>query len=94
MHGSQSLEQRLAGYTARGGRSGARSAFRGAHLRGLRPRVDRLLDEAVSIFELDRLLYDIEIDAQHAWLRNLIAFDAFCARRAGPGGEPAAPPVR
>ena len=39
----------------------------------------------MSIFELDRLLYDIEVDAQHEWLRRLMAFDAYCARRDGGG---------
>ena len=27
------------------------------------------------------MLYDIEVDAQHEWLRRLMAFDAYCARR-------------
>ena len=40
-----------------------------------------MLDQAVAHFELDRLLYDIEVDAQHEWLRSMMAFDAYCARR-------------
>ena len=40
-----------------------------------------MLDAAVARFELDRLLYDIEVEAQHDWLRRMMAFDAFCARR-------------
>jgi hypothetical protein len=52
---------------------------------GLRARIERSLDDAVLIFELDRLLYDIEVDAQHEWLRRLMAFDAYCARRDGGG---------
>jgi len=52
------------------------------------------LDDAVTIFELDRLLYDIEVDAQHSWLRNLMAFDAYYARRAAAGGQAGEPPVR
>ena len=43
------------------------------------------------------LLYDIEVDAMHAWLRNLVAFDAYCARRArlsGRGRRPACAIIR
>ena len=54
---------------------------------GLRARIERQLDDAVQIFELDRLLYDIEVDAQHEWLRRLMAFDAYCARRDGGLGD-------
>jgi hypothetical protein len=96
MKGSRSLEQRLSGYglgTSR--RSVSRAAFSAGHLRGLRARLDARLEHAVRIFEIDRLVYDIEVDALHAWLRNLMAFDAYCARRERDGGdEPPAPPVR
>jgi hypothetical protein len=46
----------------------------------------------VLTFELDRLLYDIEVEAQGRWLRNLMAFDAYCARRDAGGPQDA--PVR
>ena len=90
------MEQRLAGYGPRlPGRSISRAAFTAGHLRGLRARVDASLERTTRIFEVDRLLYDIEVDAMHAWLRNLMAFDAYCARRARERGDrPADPPVR
>jgi hypothetical protein len=92
MKGSE-LDQRLQPYQV-GQRAGvSRASFDRVHMRGLRPRLSARLDEAVEIFELDRLLYDIEVDAQHAWLRNLMAFDAYCARRES-AGRPADPPVR
>jgi hypothetical protein len=92
MQGSISLEQRLAGHVpAPSGRRVTRASFRRTP-GGLRQRIDASIEEAVRIFELDRLLYDIEVDAQHAWLRRLMAFDAYCARR--DGGGPPDPPVR
>jgi hypothetical protein len=51
-----------------------------AHTRGLHARIQATLDDAVSVFELDRLLYDIEVEALNRWLRSMMAFDAFCAR--------------
>jgi hypothetical protein len=93
MRGSISLEERLAGHVpAPRSRRVRREAFAGGHHNGLRARIDRSLDDAVQIFELDRLLYDIEIDAQNEWLRRLMAFDAYCARR--DAGGPGAGPVR
>ena len=90
MQGSVSLEQRLEGYVpSPSARRVTRASFRGGS-GGLRRRIDASLDEAVRIFELDRLLYDIEVDAQHAWLRRLAAFDAYCARRDA-GGPPETP---
>jgi hypothetical protein len=96
MKGHRPLEQRLSGYGPRTtDRSVSRAAFSAGHLRGLRARLDAKLEHAVRIFETDRLLYDIEVDALHAWLRNLMAFDAYCARREGSGGDgTGAPPVR
>lgn len=88
------LDQRLAPYTARSRAGMSRASFDRAHMTGLRARMGARLDEAVAIFELDRLLFDIEVDAQHAWLRNLMAFDAYCARRAAAGGQAGEPPVR
>ena len=63
---------------------------------GLRPRIQAQIDRAVEIFEVERLLYDIEIDAQQLWLRRMMAFDAYCARRdaSRESGRPAPPPVR
>jgi hypothetical protein len=92
--GQGSLEQRLAPYTAVPRRPSPRAAFRRARIGALRPRLDDMLERTVARFELDRLLYEIEVDAQDAWLRNLVAFDAFCAGRDAPGGGPPAPPVR
>jgi hypothetical protein len=88
------LDQRLAPYTARKRAGVSRASFDRVHLRGLQPRLSARLDEAVAIFELDRFLYDIEVDAQHAWLRNLMAFDAYCARRAARIGRAGDKPVR
>ena len=91
MRGSISLDDRLAGHVpAPAARLVRREAFADAHRKGLRARIERSLDDAVLIFELDRLLYDIEVDAQHEWLRRLMAFDAYCARRdgGGPGDDP------
>lgn len=101
MQDEQSLGERLAGYDALSDDPRIdRGAFDRVHMRGLRPRIDAQIAEAVLIFELDRMLYDIEVEAQHEWLRTMMAFDAFCARRdrdarrarrdCGPG----APPVR
>jgi hypothetical protein len=91
MRGSISLEDRLAGHVpAPRSRRVRRESFAGGHHNGLRARIDRSLDDAVQIFELDRLLYDIEVEAQNEWLRRLMAFDAYCARRdaGGPGTGP------
>ena len=77
-----SLEQRIAAHVPDPPtRRVTRAAFEAAPRGGLRARMQRNLDDAVQIFELDRLLYDIEVDAQHEWLRRLMAFDAYCARR-------------
>jgi hypothetical protein len=91
---SVSLEQRLAGHLpAPSSRRIRREAFAQNHQNGLRARLQRSLDDAVLIFELDRMIYDIEVDAQNDWLGRMMAFDAYCARRAA-GGKPADPPVR
>jgi hypothetical protein len=91
MRGSVSLEQRLSGHVpSPATRRVTRGSFNGAARGGLRARIERSLDETVLIFELDRLLYDIEIEAQHRWLRGLMAFDAYCARRDA-GGSPDTP---
>ena len=76
------LDERLAGHIppARTRRL-SRSAFARPRAGGLRERLDRRLDDAVRVFELDRLLYDIEVEAQERWLERLVAFDAYCARR-------------
>lgn len=93
MHGVVSLEQRLSAYVpAASGRRVTRASFSGQSRGGLRARLDRALDEAVLRFELDRLLYDVEVDAMHAWMRRLVAFDAYCAAR--DAGRPPRPPVR
>jgi hypothetical protein len=86
------LEQRLEGHVpSPSGRRVTRASFRRAP-GGLRRRIDAAVDDAVLTFELDRLLFDIEVDAQADWLRRLMAFDAYCARRDA-GGAPE-PPVR
>ena len=90
-----SLEQRLAGHVPpTSSRRVQRRAFAGTSHRGLRARIERQLDDAVQIFELDRLLYDIELDAQREWLDRLTAFDAYCARRDAAAGGPSLDPVR
>jgi hypothetical protein len=92
MPGSVSLQQRLEGHVpAPSARRVTRGSFRGP-AGGLRRRIDASVEAAVRIFELDRLLYDIEVDAQDAWLRRLMAFDAYCARREA--GRLPEPPVR
>jgi hypothetical protein len=91
MRGFVSLEHRLSGHVpSPATRRVHRGSFNGAARGGLRSRIQASLDDAVLIFELDRLLYDIEIEAQGRWLRNLMAFDAYCARRDA-GGPPGAP---
>lgn len=95
MQGSVSLEERLKGHIPpASSRRIRREAFTHDHRNGLRARLQRSLDDAVLTFELDRMIYDIEVDAQNEWLRRLMAFDAYCARRAARGGKPANPPVR
>jgi len=84
-----SLDQRIAAHVPDPpSRRVTRAAFERIPRGGLRERMQRSLDDAVQIFELDRLLYDIEVDAQHQWLRRLMAFDAYCAQRdAGAGPD-------
>ena len=83
MTSRSTLEERLAQYG--GARVGGRRwPFRQSQLRGLRERIQAQLDVAVARFEIDRAIYEIEVDAMHAWLRNLVAFDAYCARRGRP----------
>jgi hypothetical protein len=90
--GSVSLEQRLAGHLPDPStRRVRRESFTSDHRHGLRARLQRSLDDAVLIFETDRLIYDIEVDAQHQWLERLAAFDAYYARRAAGDGPPDAP---
>ena len=73
-----------------------RDAFARPATGGLRRRITAQIDRAVEIFEVDRLLYDIEVEAQGRWLRRMMAFDAYCARRDAtqPTGRRGAPPVR
>ena len=73
------LERRLAPYTHEP-RAIDRSAFAGDG-RPLRTRIDAGFDRLARRFELDRLLYELEVEAQRRWLSNLAAFDAFLARR-------------
>jgi hypothetical protein len=91
MRGIVSLEQRLDGHVpSPATRRVTRGSFNGAARGGLRARIQASIDRAVRIFELDRLLYEIEVEAQGRWLRTLMAFDAYCARRDA-GGSPDAP---
>jgi len=88
-----SLEQRLDGHVPSPvTRRVTRGSFNGAARGGLRARIQASIDRAVRIFELDRLLYDIEVEAQGPWLRTLMAFDAYCASRDACGSPDA--PVR
>jgi hypothetical protein len=91
-----SLQQRLAGHVPQPSGRLRREAFTRPAEGGLRARILAQIDRAVEIFEVDRMLYDIEIDAQQRWLRRMMAFDAYCARRdVGRGsGRPGPPPVR
>jgi hypothetical protein len=90
-----SLESRLAGHLPPPSGPVGREAFT-RPVGGLRRRILAQIDRAVEIFEVDRLLYDIEVDAQQRWLRRMMAFDAYYARRdaARESGRPAPPPVR
>ena len=63
-------------------------------VRGLRTRIDHAVEDALLIFELDRMIYEIEVDAQRRWLRTLQRFEAYCAERDRRSGEPGTPPVR
>jgi hypothetical protein len=76
------LDERLAGHIPPPRtRRLSRSAFAGSRSGGLRERLERRLDDAVRVFELDRLLYDVEVEAQERWLERLVEFDAYWARR-------------
>jgi hypothetical protein len=71
MRRSVSLEQRLVGHIPDWGeRRLVRGDFSGAHHRGLHGRIQRRLDDTVLMLELDRLIYDIEVDAQHSCKRR------------------------
>jgi hypothetical protein len=90
-----SLESRLEGHLPSPSRRVRRDAFTRPAGDSLRGRIVAQVDRAVEIFEVDRLLYDIEVDAQVRWLRRMMAFDAYCARRdARASGRPGPPPVR
>jgi hypothetical protein len=90
-----SLANRLAGHMPPPSRPLRREAFATPGGDTLRRRIVAQIDRAVEIFEVERLLYDIEVDAQQRWLRRMMAFDAYCARRdARASGRPGPPPVR
>jgi hypothetical protein len=91
-----SLQQRLEGHLPPPAGPLRREAFTRSAAGGLRARILAQIDRAVEIFEVDRMLYDIEVEAQHRWLRRMMAFDAYCARRdaARGSGRPGPPPVR
>ena len=91
-----SLTDRLAGHLPAPTRPLRREVFSRPPESGLRARIAAQIDKAVEIFEVDRLLYDVEIEAQERWLRRMMAFDAYCARRdaARASGRPPRPPVR
>jgi hypothetical protein len=91
-----SLENRLAGHLVPPSGPVGREAFTRPDGGGLRGRIQAQIDRAIEIFEVDRLLYDIEVDAQQRWLRRMMAFDAYCARRdeRRASGRPGPPPVR
>ena len=76
-----SLDDRLAWHVRPGRGHIRREAFSRPGGDTLRGRIQRRLDEAVEIFETDRLLYAVEVEAMSAWVRRLVAFDAYCARR-------------
>jgi len=76
-----SLQKRLDGHLLPPSGGLRREAFSRPAVDGLRARILAQIDHAVEIFEVDRLLYDIEVEAQHRWLRRMMAFDAYCARR-------------
>jgi len=92
-----SLDRRLAAVVHRPRRSLPDGAF-APPLSGLRDRVEERIaadvERMVDRFQVDRLLYDIEVEAMAAWLRRLVAFDAYCARRAQRGGGAGADSVR
>ena len=91
-----SLQKRLKGHLPPPSGGLRREAFSRPIVDGLRARILAQIDHAVEIFEVDRLLYDIEVEAQHRWLRRMMAFDAYCARRdvARGSGQQSPPPVR
>jgi hypothetical protein len=91
-----SLEHRLAGHLPPRSEPLRREVFERSATGGLRHRILAQVDRAIEIFEVDRLLYDVEIEAQQRWLRRMMAFDAYYARReaARASGQSAEPPVR
>jgi hypothetical protein len=74
------LPARLAPYGRRPGAPLRPGAFR-TRPGGLRARIDALVDDAARRFEVDRLLYEVEVEATARWLDRLAAFDAYCAAR-------------
>ncbi len=93
MRGSTSLERRLEAYApARAEGDVVHATLAAAHTRGLHGRIQATLDDAISVFELDRMLYDIEVEALNRWLRSMMAFDAFCARRDAETGDGSSDP--
>lgn len=93
MRGSTSLERRLQAYApARAEGDVVYATLAAAHTRGLHGRIQTTLDDAVAVFELDRMLYDIEVEALNRWLRSMMAFDAFCARRDAEAGDGSSDP--
>ena len=87
MAGSDWLDRRLAPYSCPAGRSLRPGVFRSRAFEcGLRARVDANVEATVRRFETDRLLYDIEVEALHQWLRRMALFDAYCAERDQAGG--------
>ena len=96
MEARVSLQERLEGHLPPPSEGLRREAFSRPAVGGLRARILAQIDHAVEIFEVDRLLYDIEVEAQGRWLRRMMAFDAYCARRDATrgSGRPGPPPVR
>ncbi len=77
----KTLDEMLAPYAAAARPAGGLRPFSRRPATPLRDRIDAQVDDLARRFELDRLLYEVEVEAQRRWLANLQAFDAYAARR-------------
>ena len=77
----KSIDELLAPYDTPPRPGAGRAAFTRRSASSLRGRIDAQIEHLVARFELDRMLYDLELDAQRRWLANLAAFEAYAARR-------------
>ena len=76
-----SLDDRLAGHVRPGRGRVRREAFERTGSDTLRARIQRRIDAPSRSSRPTGCCYDVEVEAMAAWIRRLVAFDAYCARR-------------